>query len=86
MTSPDPSPERSTEPASGQPEGARPLPSAAVFLGLGSAVAGCVAIGLFAGIWLDGRAHTSPLFLIVGLLLGAAAAVGTVVTQVRRFL
>jgi F0F1-type ATP synthase assembly protein I len=57
-----------------------------VFLGLGSAVAGCVAIGLFAGIWLDGRAHTSPLFLIVGLLLGAAAAVGTVVTQVRRFL
>ncbi len=64
----------------------KPLPSAAVFLGLGTAVAGCVAVGVFAGIFLDGRAHTSPLFLVVGLVLGVAAAVATVVTQVRRFL
>ncbi len=64
----------------------RPLPSAAVFLGLGTAVAGCVAVGVFAGIWVDSKAHTSPAFLVVGLLLGVAAAVGTVVTQVRRFL
>ena len=65
---------------------AKPLPSAAVFLGLGTAVAGCVAVGVFAGIFLDGRAHTSPLFLVLGLVLGVGAAVGTVVTQVRRFL
>jgi ATP synthase protein I len=64
----------------------KPLPSAAVFLGLGTAVAGCVAVGVFAGIWVDGRAHTSPLFLVVGLIVGVAAAVGMVVTQVRRFL
>jgi len=38
------------------------------------------------GIWLDARAHTSPLFLMLGLLLGVASAVWTVVVQVRRFL
>ena len=41
---------------------------------------------IFLGIWLDGRVGTSPLFLVIGLLLGLAAAVGTVVAQVRRFL
>jgi ATP synthase protein I len=53
---------------------------------MGTSVAGCVAIGVFAGVWLDGRAGTSPLFLIVGLVLGLASAVATVVIQVRRFL
>jgi ATP synthase protein I len=64
----------------------KPLPSAAVFLGLGTAVAGCVAVGVFAGIFLDGRVHTSPLFLVVGLVLGLVGAVATVVSLVRRFL
>lgn len=84
MTSPVPPPDPRPDPPPNP--SVRPLPSAAVFLGLGTAVAGCLAIGLFAGIWLDGRAHTTPLFLVLGLLLGAAAAVGTVVTQVRRFM
>jgi F0F1-type ATP synthase assembly protein I len=53
---------------------------------MGTAVAGCVAVGIFLGVWLDGRTHTSPLFLVVGLVLGLASAVATVVTQVRRFL
>ena len=64
----------------------KPLPSAAVFLGLGTTVAGCVAVGVFVGIWLDARTHTSPLFLVLGLLAGGASAVWTVVWQVRRFL
>ena len=38
------------------------------------------------GIVADGRLHTSPLFLLLGLLLGVGAAVATVVAQVRRFL
>jgi ATP synthase protein I len=53
---------------------------------MGTSVAGCVAVGVFLGIWLDGRVGTSPLFLVIGLLVGLAAAVGTVVAQVRRFL
>jgi F0F1-type ATP synthase assembly protein I len=63
-----------------------PLPSAVVFLGLGTAVAACVGLGVLLGVWLDGRVHSSPLFLVLGLLLGVCAAVATVVTQVRRFL
>ncbi len=82
MTAPEP-PASQPEPS---PSPAKPLPSAAVFLGLGTAVAGCVAAGVALGIWLDGRAHTSPAFLVVGLVLGVASAVWTVVSQVRRFL
>jgi ATP synthase protein I len=75
-----------TEPGRSDSEPLKPLPSAGAFLGMGTSVAGCVAVGVFAGVWLDGRAHTSPLFLVVGLLLGLASAVATVVVQVRRFL
>jgi ATP synthase protein I len=71
-------------PPSGQAP--KPLPSAAVFLGLGTAVAGCVGVGVLLGVWLDARVHTSPLFLVLGLVLGVASAVWTVVSQVRRFL
>ena len=79
-------PPRPPTPGSGSGPDPKPLPSAAVFLGLGTAVAACVAVGVLVGVWLDSVAHTSPLFLVLGLLLGAAGAVATVVTSVRRFL
>jgi ATP synthase protein I len=56
------------------------------FVGMGTSVAVIVGVGVLLGIWADGRLHTSPLLLIVGLVLGLAAAVATVVAQVRRFL
>ena len=70
------------------PSGAapKPLPGATAFLGMGLSVAGCVAVGVFLGIWLDSLVHSSPVFLVAGLVLGLAAAVATVVSQVRRFL
>ena len=64
----------------------KPLPGATAFLGMGVSVAGCVAVGVFLGIWVDSLVHSSPVFLVVGLVLGLAAAVATVVSQVRRFL
>ena len=64
----------------------KPLPGATAFLGMGLSVAGCVAVGVFLGIWLDSLVHSSPVFLVAGLVLGLAAAVATVVSQVRRFL
>jgi len=79
VSAPDPAPP-------GPSRSPKPLPSAAAFLGLGATVAGCVGLGVLLGIWLDARAHTSPLFLMLGLLLGVASAVWTVVVQVRRFL
>lgn len=35
--------------------------------------AAAILIGLFGGRWVDGRLHTGPLFLLLGLLLGMAA-------------
>jgi hypothetical protein len=64
----------------------KPLPGALAFLGLGTTVAGCVAAGVVLGIFLDNRFHTSPLFLVIGLVLGVGSAVATVFSQVKRFL
>jgi ATP synthase protein I len=83
MTSPD-------QPSSPQPDPAgeplKPLPGALAFVGLGTTVAGCVAVGVGIGIALDAWLGTSPVLLIVGLVLGAAAAVAAVRAQVRRYL
>ncbi len=35
--------------------------------------AAAILIGLFGGRWVDGRLHTGPLFLLLGLLLGMGA-------------
>jgi len=41
---------------------------------LGSTIAGSIVVGLLLGIVLDNAAGTSPLFLLLGLFLGIAAA------------
>jgi Putative F0F1-ATPase subunit Ca2+/Mg2+ transporter len=83
MTAPPPGdPVEPTDPT----DPVKPLPGAWAFVGLGTTVAGCVAVGVGGGIALDAWLHTSPLFLVIGLVLGLAAAVATVVAQVRRFL
>ncbi len=41
---------------------------------LGFAVAGPLVLGIVVGIWLDQRLSTSPLFLLLGLILGMGAA------------
>jgi ATP synthase protein I len=48
--------------------------SAAEFAGIGFQFAGAILLFLFAGQWLDRRLGTAPLFLIVGVFLGAGAA------------
>ncbi len=66
--------------------GVKPLPSAAAFLGMGLSAAICVAIGVVAGVWADDTWHTAPALLVVGLLLGLAAATFFVVGQIRKYL
>lgn len=41
---------------------------------LGFAVAGPLVLGIAGGIWLDHELGTSPLFLLLGLVLGMGAA------------
>lgn len=48
------------------------LATAAWFTGMGWTIAIAIAIGVFAGNWIDGRAGSHPLFLLIGLVLGLA--------------
>jgi F0F1-type ATP synthase assembly protein I len=75
-----------TTPDPGRPPAPRDLPGAAAFLGLGLTIActvgGCVVLG----IWADAALGTSPLCLVLGLLVGCLAATATTVALVRRYL
>jgi F0F1-type ATP synthase assembly protein I len=52
----------------------RGLREAAPLLGLGTTLAVTVLAGLAGGYWLDGRLGTRPVFLLLGSVLGLAAA------------
>jgi F0F1-type ATP synthase assembly protein I len=62
------------------------LPGAAAFATMGITIAVLIGIGVFLGIWADNEWGHAPLWLFIGLVLGAVAAVVSVVQQVRRFL
>jgi len=50
----------------------RLLANALRFTGMGWSIAVPIVIGVALGNWLDGRAGTHPLFLLLGILLGLA--------------
>jgi F0F1-type ATP synthase assembly protein I len=54
-------------------------PAALFFITVGSTIVGSIVGGLLFGLWLDGVVHTSPLFLLIGLLLGIGGAVAALV-------
>lgn len=62
------------------------MPGVAAFLGMGLSAAVCVAIGVGLGLWADSAWHSAPALLVVGLLLGLAAATLMVVGQIRKYL
>ncbi len=43
--------------------------------GVGFYIAACIVLGIFAGLWLDNKLNTGPLFMIGGLLVGLAVAI-----------
>ena len=51
-----------------------PLAGAGKYMGLGLQFAGSIVFFMFAGIWLDKRFGTSPIFVILGVFGGATAA------------
>lgn len=61
-------------------------PSGAELAGLGIVVAGAVIVPLIAGLLIDSALRTGPIFLLIGLALGAAAAVATVYVRFKRYL
>ena len=42
--------------------------------GIGFYIAACLLFGILAGLWLDNKLHTTPLFVLLGLFFGLALA------------
>ncbi|SFE61366.1 AtpZ/AtpI family protein [Alteribacillus iranensis] len=62
----------------------KPFQTMALTSAILSYLVGPLLIGLFGGKWLDGKAGTEPLFLIVGLLAGLGAGVYGLVRLLRE--
>jgi len=43
-------------------------------IGVGWYVGGCIVLGVFAGLWLDDKFNTTPILVIVCLILGVVIA------------
>jgi F0F1-type ATP synthase assembly protein I len=53
---------------------------------IGTDLAVCVVAGVLVGKYIDGKYHTSPLFLMVGLLAGLGIGVYSVYRIIRKYL
>jgi ATP synthase protein I len=51
--------------------------------GVGFFIGACILLGTFAGLWLDGKLNTKPLFMIGGLVVGLVVAVYGVYQMLR---
>jgi len=72
--------------SSGRSRRAQYLAIAAWFTGMGWVIAVSVVIGVVAGNWLDGRAGSHPLFLLLGLVLGLALGLFSAGSMLSRYL
>ena len=55
-------------------------------LGMGAVIAAQLVAGLALGWLVDRLANTTPIFLLVGLLLGIAGAISYTVVEFRKYL
>lgn len=62
----------------------RAMRDLAFYSSLGISVALCIFIGLFIGVWLDGKYETTPVLTLVFLGLGIAAAFRNLIMAVKK--
>ena len=62
------------------------LSTAAWFTGMGWVIAIAIVLGVLVGNWLDARAGSHPLFLLIGLVLGLATGLFSAGRMLLRFL
>ena len=68
------------------PDNRKLFSSMGLVTGLGFSAVGSLLVGILGGLFLDRIVHTTPLFLIIGILLGiAAAALGIYRLVIREF-
>jgi F0F1-type ATP synthase assembly protein I len=84
MEEPDPQP----DPTDGPPSGPVPslAPGAVEFLTLGLTLAMTIVVCGALGYLVDRWLNTSPIFTLIGVVLGIAAAVMTAIARVRKYL
>ncbi|SDM90936.1 Putative F0F1-ATPase subunit Ca2+/Mg2+ transporter [Tenuibacillus multivorans] len=63
-----------------------PLRGIAITTSILSYLSGSTIVGILLGRWLDQYFETSPLFLIIGLLIGLASGVYGMIVLVKKFL
>ena len=66
-------------------ENRNPFQAYALMSAILASLVGSILIGIFSGRWLDKVWGTEPLFLIIGLFLGLAAGVYTMLVTIRKF-
>ena len=66
-------------------ESSRTVVTAMRFTGMGWSIAVAVILGVLIGNWLDGKAGTHPLFLILGILVGLAGSFAVIIRLLIDF-
>lgn len=62
-----------------------PYKAMALMSAISAQLVGSILIGLFFGKWLDGKLGTLPLFLLVGLFLGLATGIYSMLRLIKTF-
>ena len=62
-----------------------PFQAMALMSAIVSQLVGSILIGIFGGRWLDSRWGTEPIFLIIGLFIGLAAGIYSMLVSIRHF-
>jgi ATP synthase protein I len=66
-------------------ENRNPFQAYALMTAILASLVGSILIGIFLGRWLDKAWGTEPIFLVVGLLLGLAAGIYSMLAIIRKF-
>jgi len=62
-----------------------PYKAMALMSAISAQLVGSILIGLFLGKWVDAKLGTLPLFLIIGLFLGLAAGIYSMLRLIKTF-
>ncbi|ALC88706.1 hypothetical protein AM500_01990 [Bacillus sp. FJAT-18017] len=62
-----------------------PFKAMALMSAILSQLVGSILFGIFAGRWLDGKADTEPLFLIIGLFIGLTMGVYAMLRLINHY-